>query len=165
MAVCNESKIEFNFDTAIRVYTHDLKCSCTGNYRSDGNSLWPGIDFRVLDHVGWIWLEVKNWRVSAHNEYPRKMKSETFAREMREKFLGTDAFLASKRDPDALPRPLMLIFLFQPQHGADPALKGAAQQLIRNQIHNALTPLNIKFAVLDVADWNRKFPDYPARQI
>jgi hypothetical protein len=165
MARCEESKIEFDFDVARQVHTHDMKCQCVGNYRRDDNSLWPGIDFRIEDAAGWLWLEVKNWRISARNSYSRKMQSEAFAREMREKFLGTAAFLASRKDPDALPRPLTLVFLFQPPHGADPGLRGIGYELIRNQIHTALTPLNISLAVVDVSIWNQRFPDYPAKQI
>jgi hypothetical protein len=162
---CEESRIEFDFNLAEKVFTHDINGQCTGEYGRDDNSLWPGVDFRLKDATGWIWLEVKNWRISARNTYMRKMKSKAFALEMREKFLGTAAFLASKKDPDALPRPLTLIFLFQPQHGADPALRSASQQFIRDQLRSALTPLDIRFAVLDIASWNNRFPDYPARQI
>jgi hypothetical protein len=93
------------------------------------------------------------------------MRSKVFARELREKFLGTVAFLASKKDPNALPSPLTLVFLFQPPHAADHSLLGICQQLLRDQLHTALTPLNIRFAVVDLDGWNDRFPKYPARQI
>ena len=165
MVRCEESKIVFRFDISSEVHTHDPNCHCDGTYFRDDNSLWPGVDFRLLDGAGWLWLEVKNWRISKRNAYARKMKDEAFAIEMREKFLGTAAFLASRKDPNALPRPLTLVFLFQPPYGADPGLRGIGYELIRNKIHNALTPLNISFAVVDVEIWNRKFPDYPANAL
>jgi hypothetical protein len=165
MPVCKESGIEFDFNVAKQVHAHDMKCQCTGKYGRDDNSLWPGVDFRIEDAEGWLWLEVKNWRVSARNSYTRKMRSKAFAGEMREKLLGTAAFLASRKKPDAFPSPLTLVFLFQPPPSADPGLQGIAYQLIREQIHSALTPLNISFVVVDIARWNQKFPDYPAKQI
>ena len=165
MPQCTESKIEFNFDSAFEVHTHDLNCRCEGDHQRDGNSLWPGVDFRIVDAEGALWLEVKNWRVSARNSYSRAMRSKMFAREMREKFLGTAAFLASRKDPNAMPSPLTLVFLFQGPHGADPRLRGICNQLVRDQLHSALNPLNIRFAIVDVDTWNQRFPDYPARQI
>lgn len=165
MARCQESKIEFDFDAANEVYAHDSKCRCDGLHHRDENNLWPGVDFRIEDAVGPLWLEVKNWRVSSRNSYSRAMQSKAFAREMREKFLGTVAFLASRKDPNALPSPLTLVFLFQPPHGADRGLRGICHQLIRDQLHTALTPLNIAFAVVDIDVWNQRFPDFPARQI
>lgn len=84
---------------------------------------------------------------------------------MREKLLGTASYLASRKDQHALPSPLVLIFLFQPIHNTDPALKLTCNQLMRNQQHGAFGPLEISFAVLDIVGWNQRFHEYPARLI
>lgn len=163
---CEESYIEFDFSAASHVFEHDTQCPrCKGVSQADGNSLWPGVDFRLWDDAGWIWLEVKNWRVSARNAYRKKMRSGAFAAEMREKFLGTAAYLAWRADAAALPAGLTLVFLFQPPAGADPVLRGVFLQLLRNQLHNALQPVGLRLALVDVSSWNDHFSIYPAKQI
>ena len=165
MPICKESEIEFDFTAAQQVYKHDAEGNCQGTYLDDHNSLWPGVDFRLQDAHGTIWIEVKNWRVASHNAYARKMKSEAFALEMRDKFLGTAAFLAWHGYTMPAPQSLLLVFIFQPPYSADPALRGAFTELLRNKLHSGLNKLGVRWAVVDIATWNQKFTIYPAEQV
>ena len=169
MSLFIESGIEFDFTRALTVVEHDRALSGS----SDGNTTWPGVDFRLETAVGWIWLEVKSWEPSRiepqrrggnRRRFNSKMRSKVFCQEMREKFLGTSAYLAW--DNRLLIAPTRYILLFEPPSPLDVALLGSFMNILENQF-----PIprkwrgNITVAVVTLAQWNRRFPDYPARII
>ncbi len=165
MSVFIESRIEFDFTRAAAVAPHDK--SAPGH----GNNIWPGVDFCLQDGAEQLWLEVKSWHpahIAARNRggsrrsFLSKMKSKAFTQEMRNKFLGTTAFLAWT-DQFAL-APTRFILLFQPPRPLDAALLVTFQSRIKAQVPNLRTwQQPIFIAVLDLGEWNRRYPDYPAR--
>lgn len=165
MSVFIESRIEFDFTSASAAVQHDKPAP------GHGNSVWPGVDFCIEDGGEWIWLEVKSWdpapipakdRGGMRWSFICKMKSKAFTKEIREKFLGTTAFLTwSNIFPLA---PTRFILLFQPPHTLDSALLGTLQTRVKSQIPNLrIWAEPVSVAVLDTAEWNRRYPQYPAR--
>ena len=89
-------------------------------------------------------------------------KSKAYTQEMRNKFLGTTAFLAWTNN--FMPAPTRYILLFQPPRPLDAALLVTFQSRIKSQVPNLRVwhePISV--AVLDLDEWNRRYPDYPAR--
>lgn len=165
MSVYVESKIEFDFTNAVSVAPHDSRPG------GQGNSVWPGVDFCIQEQDEWIWLEVKNWdptHIAAKDRggncwsFICKMKRKAFTKEIREKFLGTAAFLTWK---DIFPlAPTRFILLFQPPHPLDSALLVTFQTRLKSQIPNLpIWEEPIFVAVVDVAEWNMRYRQYPAR--
>ncbi len=165
MSVFIESRIKLDFSNAVRVVPHD------GRAGGQGNSVWPGVDFCIEEGPEWIWLEIKNWdpahipakdRGGSRWSFICKMKSKAYAKEMRNKFLGTTAFLAWK---GIFPlAPTRFILLFEPPRPLDSALMVTFQSRVRSQVPDlTFWAQPIFVAVLDLAEWNRRYPQYPAR--
>lgn len=165
MSVFVESRIKFDFTNAAGVVGHDKPAP------GHGNSIWPGVDFCIEEASEWIWLEVKSWdpmhipakdRGGLRWSFMCKMKSKVYAKEIREKFLGTTAYLTWR---DIFPlAPIRYILLFQPPHPLDAALLSTFQTRVGSQIPNlSRWAQPIFVAVLDVDEWNLRYPDYPAR--
>ena len=168
MSLFVESGIEFDFTRAVTVVEHDKALSAS----SDGNTTWPGVDFRLEYAAGWIWLKVKSWEPSriapnrrgGNRRFNSKMRSKAFCQEMREKFLGTSAYLAW--DNRLLLAPTRYILLFEPPSPSDVALLGTFLTILEGQF-----PIprkwrsDITVAVVTLSQWNLRFPDYPARII
>lgn len=165
MSVFIESRIEFDFTRAVSAVPHDKPAP------GHGNSLWPGVDFCIQEGTDWLWLEVKSWdpapilpkdRGGSRWSFLCKMRSKEFAKEARGKFLGTTAFLAwSNRLPLA---PTRYILLFEPPRPLDAALLVTFQTRLKPQVPDlAVWAAPVFVAVLDLAEWNRRYPDYPAR--
>ncbi len=165
MSVFIESRIEFDFTSAAAAVQHDKPAP------GHGNSVRPGVDFCIEDGGEWIWLEVKSWdpthilakeRGGSRWSFICKMKSKTFTKETREKFLGTTAFLTWR---DIFPlAPTRFILLFQPPHTLDSALLVTFQSRVKSQIPNLkVWQSPIFVAVLDLAEWNLRYPQYPAQ--
>lgn len=162
MRKCVESQIEFDFSAARSVFEHDTTSSkCQGTSSADGNTFWPGVDFRVEDDRGWIWLEVKNWRGRMRGSFASKLKSRPFADEMRGKFLGTAAYLAYSGT--FVPAPIRYVLLFKPPTTPDEALLATFQDLVRAEM-SAPRRLNISVYVWNLNTWNHEFPDYQAKR-
>lgn len=163
MRKCRESDIEFDFSNALQVFEHDTTSSkCEGDSIADGNTVWSGVDFRVEDNAGWIWIEVKNWRgTKGKSDYLSKLKSKPFAEPMRAKFLGTTAFLAWNGNFDIAP--LHYVLLFEPHPRADRSLNAPFQDLIRSELPIP-NRLDIKVFVMNVSKWNETYPEYPAKK-
>jgi len=165
VSVFIESRIEFDFTRAVSVVPHDARAG------GQGNSVWPGVDFCIEEPPDWMWLEVKSWdptRIAARDRggsrwaFICKMKSKLFIKEVWEKFSGTTAFLAWTGAFN--PAPTRFILLFQPPHRLDSALLGAFQSRLKSQMPTQgrwTHPIYV--AILDVAEWNRRYPQYPAR--
>ncbi len=165
MSVFIEKRMEFDFTNAVSAVPHDNRAG------GQGNSVWPGVDFCLQDGPDWIWLEVKSWdptniapkdRGGTRWSFICKMQSKSFAKEVRDKFLGTTAFLAwSGTFPLA---PTRFILLFEPPRPLDAALLVTFQSRIKAQVpNNARWQQPISVSVLDLSQWNNRFPDYPAR--
>ena len=163
MARCTASNIEFDFSRAISVAEHDAtNPKCDGVSIADGNSSWPGVDFRLeVDSQTWIWLEVKNWRMRRAHTFAHSL-SEKFATEMRGKLLGTAAYLAWRSQ--FTQARVSYVLLFQPPTGADAALLGPFNVLLRSKI-KIPSGLDITFKAIDLAMWNDLYAEYPARQV
>ena len=161
MTLCLESDIEFDFTAAKRVVAHDPNCKCEGTFEEDGNSLFPCIDFRIEDNEGWVWMEVKNWRGRMRGSFRHKVRSETFAEEMRCKFLGTAAFLAFHSLFS--PVPIRYILLFEPPNRDDIGMLAPFQDIVRRKMPNARR-LEISVFVMDIDRWNELFVQFPARK-
>lgn len=165
MSVFVESRIEFDFTRAISAVQHDKPAP------GHGNSVWPGVDFCLQDGVEQLWLEVKSWHLAhiaprsrggSRRSFPSKIKSKAFTQEMRNKFLGTTAFLAWTNNFTLAPT--RYILLFQPPRPLDAALLVTFQSRIKAQVPNLSAWAEPVFvAVLDLDEWNRRYPEYPAR--
>lgn len=158
---CVESGIEFDFSSATEVHEHDRTVpNCSGNTSADGNNAWPGVDFRIRDDDGWIWLEVKHWP-RGPGRFAGKMKSKAFALEVRDKFLGTTAHLAWRGQFTAVN--VRYILLFQPPPTADPALLTPFADLIRRALPVAHVQA-VRLALMSLDEWTQRFEAYPARR-
>ncbi len=177
MSALAESNIEFDFAEAYRALNYeDLLSGLPGASRNQSNTFWPGIDFHVEDTPGEvIWLEVKSWnpdsiapkdRGGSRWSFQCKMKSNAFAQEMRGKFLGASSFFAwDNRD---LPSNVRFILLFEPPHQMDSALVLTLGQKVKQQLMPPkILPWRnrINVAALTLAEWNLRYPDYPAKKI
>lgn len=174
MSVYLESNIEFDFSTARTVIEHDKTTPTYAGGSVHGNNIWPGVDFCIEESSGeWIWLEVKNWdpthiapnrRGGTRWSFICKMRSKEYAKEMRNKFLGTTAFLAWQNK-----LPLVrtqFVMLFEPPKPLDVAVFGSRIERMKSLIPDLrIWAQPVKVSVLTVSDWNMRFPSYPARII
>jgi hypothetical protein len=166
MSVYQESGIEFDFSHALSHTKHDST-----------NSIWDGVDFLLEESRRWIWLEVKNWepsnlpprrRGAVRRSFLAKMQAKNgFFQKLRTKFLGTIAFLALTGN---VPNKAILYVILLKTPKLDSALKLHALNHMRFLIpprrsRHALWTIAIDMIVVDLADWNRQFPDYPARTL
>lgn len=159
---CVASDIEFDFSVAKNLFEHDTtNPKCQGGSIPDGNTGWPGVDFREEEDQGWIWLEVKNWGGRMRGSFAHKMRSKEFAEEIRSKFLGTTAFLAWNER--FMPAPVRYVLLFEPPNTSDPALLAPFQDLVRSEMPTSRA-LNISVHVMNIEKWNSIFPSYQARK-
>ncbi len=175
MSVYVESGIEFDFTRAANVIEYEnLFAGLPGASATQRNTFWPGVDFCVEDVPGeFIWLEVKSWNPASLAPKDRggnrwsflcKMRSNPFAQEMRGKFLGTSSFFAW--DGRVLPSHVQFLLLFEPPHPMDSALLLTFSHKVKARITppKILTWRNrIEVGALTLAEWNIRFPDYPAR--
>jgi hypothetical protein len=167
--ICSEGNIEFDFSSARTVFEHDKTTpNCDDGSTPDGNTGWPGVDFRIEDSSGWIWLEIKDWKGKMRGSYRWKMSNKAFAEEMRAKFLGTTAHLAWTNR--FVSSPVRYVLLFEPPRGFDAHLLGPFQDLVRREM-NVGGRLPIRTLVISlnrndrgIAGWNDVFDDFPARK-
>jgi hypothetical protein len=167
--VLEESGIEFDFSKALSVRIHDKTLDQGG----EGNTLWNGVDFRVELVDQSLWIEVKSWdyrridprrRGGQQRNFISKMRSKQFGNEIRSKFYGTSAFLVWTNNFQ--PKDTVFVILFQPPRPVDKALLGT---LMQKRITPAFPRRNAPWTneltcvVVDLADWNRLYPEFPAR--
>lgn len=159
MRIEQESGIEFDFSSALSGAKHDVV-----------NRIWDGVDFLVEETTRWIWLEVKNGEPSVlpprrrggqRRAFLSKMKSKRFfTEELRAKFIGTSAFLALTNQHPA--KNIVYVALLESPR-FDSALKLHATTRMRGLIpRRGPWFVNVEVAVVDLADWNNRFPGYPA---
>ncbi len=174
MSVFVESNIKFDFTQASSAFEYQTElASLTGASATTRNTFWPGIDFHIQDtETSAIWLEVKNWdpayieperRSDSQQSFLSKINSNAFAREMREKFLGTSAFFAwaGRKLPDNV----HYLLMFEPPQPLDSALVLA----FGHKVKQILSPPKllpwcnrINVCALTLSDWNKRYPDYTA---
>ena len=165
MSVFAESNIEFDFTRAASAIQHDKPTP------GHGNSIWKGVDFCIQDGEEQLWLEVKSWdpshiapmrRGGSRRSFLCKMKSRAFTAEILLKFLGTTAFLAWTNNFTLAPTTYVL--LFQPPRPLDAALLVTFQSRIASRISRPkIWHKPIFVAVLNLDEWNQRYPEYPAR--
>jgi hypothetical protein len=169
-----ESNIEFDFTKAHSVIEYEtLLTRHPGASPTQRNTFWPGIDFQVEESPGdAIWLEVKSWnpasvppkdRGGSRRSFWYKMRSERFAGEMRGKFLGASAFFLWENVP--LPSNVRFLLVFEPPHPIDTPLVLAFGHKVKQQMMPPrVLPWRrrIDVGALTLAEWNARFPDYPA---
>lgn len=168
MSVEIESGIEFDFRAADVVKKHDQPVTRGG----EGNLIWKDVDFRVQLDTHWLWVEVKSWDLSRispvrrggqQRRYVSKLASEEFGLELRSKFFGTTAFLAWSGTFH--PSHVVYVIVIQPPRPLDKALLITFWD---RRLRSAFPSLNppwthtLSCAVLDVNDWNRVYPEFPA---
>ena len=174
MSLYVESGIEFDFSSAKTLIEHDKTSPTYPVGRVSGSAIWPGVDFLIEEASGeWIWLEVKSWNPSridperrggSRRSFICKMKSAKFSLEMREKFLGTTAFLAWKNE--FTPATTRFILLFEPPKPLDSALLGSQNLKMRGLIPNRRDWVKPIYAsVMTLREWNLRFRDYPSKVI
>ena len=93
-----------------------------------------------------------------------KMKSTEFAKEMRGKFLGTASFHLWDGLP--LTQTVRFVMVIEPPHRIDDALVLAFSHRVMQQIMPPrIVPWRDRITVtaFPLAEWNLRFPEYPAR--
>jgi hypothetical protein len=138
------------------------------------NSIWGGVDFIIEETDRQIWLEMKNWNAKDIEEERRdevrasflsKMASNEYQNYLRGKFWGTCSFLTlTGMPPNA---PILYVLLLEPTP-KDSILRENMMKNMRSKLPpNGVTARpwrhSISVVVVDVDEWNSRFPQYPAR--
>jgi hypothetical protein len=162
MVVEVESGIEFTYTPPASFIRHDT------NDRE-----WPAIDFIIDEGAQWIWLEVKNWEPSAlpprfrggnRRSFLSKMRSNSwFSQVLRGKFLGTCAFLAHAGTFQA--KDLVYVALLESPRMDSALMLHASSQLEHLVQIAGPWQHKISAAVMNVTEWNLRFPEYSARRV
>jgi hypothetical protein len=167
MSIFQESGIEFDFSQAITLIKYD-----------EENRVFPSIDFLITDLQGQLWIEIKSGRLSrfparfrggqrrAFLAKMKQRKDQPFARELREKFMGTCTYLALTGNPPASSICYIMLLESMP---TDKALRihmmDRMQKLLRTNTRKPPWIYPVSVVVLDVAEWNARLPEYPARLV
>ena len=173
MSVYQESGFQFDFTAAVQSVIHDK------DLPHDGNTFWPGVDFRVFEDDREVWIEVKSWsfklildkieRRQAKKDYQNKLLGDAageFRRDIVEKFLGTSCYLAWAQH--SMPQEVYyVVFLEPPNKGSQPLL-GPFQDRLRDQFKNAQARpwgKRIKYRVVNIEQFQKEFPNYPIARL
>ncbi len=168
----DESDLRFDFSAAVWCDKHDLT-----------NTVFDGVDFIIKEPDRQIWLEVKNWEGSSLPAHRRggqrrsflaKLNSKAFfTQTLRAKFIGTCAYVALTGT--ALREDVVYTALLESPR-MDSALMSHATTRLRGLVkrdniwhytdgNGVRVPIKVNAAVLNVAEWNVRFPDYPIQAI
>lgn len=169
MSVYEESGLRFDFTSAQQSVLHDKDTP------HDGNTFWPGVDFRVFESDRELWIEVKSWsfkriverteRQQAKKDFARKLlesATEEFRNDIVAKFLGTTAYLVWSGK--GIPQLVYYVIFLEPPNRGSRALLGPFQTRLRDQFKNAQARpwgQRIKYKVVDMAEFRKEFPAYP----
>jgi len=174
MSVYQESGFEFDFTSAPYSIIHDK------DFPQDGNTFWPGVDFRIFEAEREVWIEVKSWsfklildkieRRTAKKDFTRKLlkdAADEFRNDIMAKFLGTTSYLVWSGN--SIPhKVLYLVFLEPPDRGSRPLL-GPFQDRLRDQFKNAQARRpwgkRIAYRVVDLKEYQQMFPNYPVKRV
>jgi hypothetical protein len=173
MNIYHESGFAFDFSAAVGSVVHDKDAP------HDGNTFWPGVDFRVLETDGQVWIEVKSWsfktiidkieRQQAKKDFAAKMiarSADEFRDDIVAKFLGTTCYLYWSGLE--LPQRVNYIVFLEPPDRGSRALLGPFQDRLRNQFKSAQARpwgRRIQYRVVDLAEFQKAFPKYPVTRL
>lgn len=168
----DESDLRFDFSAAVWCDKHDAT-----------NKVFPGVDFILQETDRQIWLEVKNWEGSSiparrrggqRRSFLAKLSGNVFFKEtLRAKFIGTCAYLALT--DRAVQGDILYIALLESPH-MDAALMLRATERLRSLVYRTgvwhytdadgeRIPIRVNAVVLNLPEWNTRFPEYPATAI
>ncbi len=165
MSVYRESGFEFDFSSARSSTIHDKA------EPHDGNTFWPGVDFRIVEPEEDVWIEVKSWsydlirdrseRWRAARDWNERVGTDLLRDETVGKFFGTTAYLAwSER---GLPPRVRYVVFLQPPTRKDRGLLGPFRERLRDEFKNAQARewgRRIRFEVVDLELFRSLFPNY-----
>lgn len=171
MEETNDSKIlhdengnmQFDFTNAVSVFEPHELASMYPAYLSD-------VDFVIEEEERILCLEYKNANIrnAAKPEvFQRKIINEEFWKRIAKKFYGT-VFLLWACNKNETEKPIEYILLMETNPGIDAALKKRFVAKMMRQLPFAYgsraeikRKVIDKFALVDVSEWNAKFPQYP----
>lgn len=119
-----------------------------------------------------MWLEVKNWegasvparrRGGQRRSFLAKITSNAYYSDtLRAKFIGTLAYLTlTNRSPT---KPILYVVLLEAPR-MTLAYKSFAQSRLRSLIQRSSWHVPVTTLVVDLAEWQARFPQYPARAL
>ena len=174
MRIYEESGFRFDFTAANDSVIHDKADP------HDGNTFWPGVDFRAIENNAHeIWIEVKSWdfkrfldrtaRKQAKGDFLAKFVregAEEFRNDIVAKFLGATCYLAWSGT--GIPQSVHYVVLLEPPDRGSRALLGPFQDRLRDQFKQAQARSwghRIIYQVVDLAEFQRQFPNYPTKRV
>lgn len=156
--IVRESDIEFDFTAALNAHKHD-----------DINEVFPDIDFILEEPTVEIWLEVKNWEGSSvtpnrrggqRRAFLARMRSKEYFKEtLRGKFVGTVAYRCLMNQHPT--KDIHYIVLLESPR-MDSALMFHATNRMRGLIVRRNWKVGVTVSVMNLSEWNARFPQYPA---
>jgi hypothetical protein len=170
-----ESGFWFDFRAANDSVIHDKEMDSDGNPQ-DGNTCWPGVDFRVFENDREVWVEVKSWshkyirgfaqQNKSRRDFLSKIRSDEFRYKIFGKFIGTTSYLiwSGKHIPE---RVFYVVFLEPPNRGSLP-LAMAFGERIREEfknVNNRPWGNRIRYIVVDMARFQSQFPNYSVTRV
>lgn len=158
MSVFEESDIRFDFGIVVPCRRHD-----------EANRIFPGVDFIIEEPARDLYLEIKNWEGSSmparrrggqRRSFLAKLRSrEFFKNELRAKLTGTIAYLALTGNA---PRRTILYIALLESPRMDSALMLHATDRLKSLTERATWHIPVNAAVMNLSEWNKRFPQYPA---
>jgi hypothetical protein len=172
LSIFDESRFRFDFSAASGGATiHDKN-----DDGCDGNTVWPGVDFRVKEANKEVWIEVKSWslqsildrasRRGAHRDFTIKMAADQFRDDIVAKFLGTTSFLAWSGI--GIPQKVNFVVFLEPPNRATRALLSPFKDRLRDEFKNAQARAwgrKLGFMVVDFELFTSEFPAYPVTRL
>lgn len=162
MSVFQESDLEFDFTVAASAVKHDAT-----------NTVFPGVDFIVDETTRWLWVEVKNWEGSSvparrrggqRRAFLAKIKSRPyFSDTLRGKFTGTLAYLALTSNHPT--KEILYVALLESPRMDSALMLHATNRLNGLVKRDSIWHFHVSAVVLDLAEWQARFPDYPTRRL
>ncbi|MCA0360625.1 MAG: hypothetical protein LCH41_06185 [Armatimonadetes bacterium] len=166
MRQMRESGITFDFAEMKSVVRQDSKAD-------GGHECWSGIDFRCVTATGeHLWIEIKNFDLSRfpprfrggkQREYVGKISSKSLAREIRDKFLGTAAYLGLTGTLER--QPILYVAIVEPPRAVDKALLLGLSDQLAGFLQKRLpwtSPASL--IVMSLDEWNKIYTEFPAEK-
>ena len=159
-----ESDVAFDFSAAIWCDRHDVT-----------NTASQGVDFIIEEPDRQIWLEVKNWHgvsVLPHRRGGQaksflaklrgKQKKTFFKEVMRGKFISTVAYFALQQSP--LTKPILYVALLESSR-MDAHILSTSTTELRSLVRAGKWAVPVEAIVVNLAEWQVRFPEYPAHAV
>ena len=169
MAILTESGIQFDFGDTRVIVPYDPNRL---EDEMDSAHPWKNIDFRIqISENEWIWLEVKclpnnippEHRQKQEEHFLEKLNSGQLVSELRNKFLGTTAYLSWSKEFH-LVKTHYICLLEAPGVLNIAHLKTLNDQLSRD-IPNLGWAVELSTIVLDLKLWNKRFSHFKAQKL